>query len=70
MWCNVGNSAAGQKENSSDIGILEQNFTQLPAEGKSLLKNYLQNLVSLQNAMRGAISIDNIRGSLKGKNCL
>jgi len=41
------------KDNSLDIGILEQNFTQLPTEGKFLFKEFLQNLVSMQETMIG-----------------
>jgi len=47
------NNVNDRKENSSDIGILEQNFTQLPAEGKFLFKEFLQNLVSMQEMMTG-----------------
>jgi hypothetical protein len=61
MLCSVVKGVADQKENSVDISILEQNFTQLPAEGKILLKKYLQNLVSMQNTMTGAVPADNVR---------
>jgi hypothetical protein len=51
------------KDTSFGIDILEHNFTQLPAEGRFLLINFLQNLVSMQNTMSGAVSAENARSS-------
>ena len=67
MLYSVENSVDEQKDNSADIGFLEQNFAQIPAKGKILLKNHLQNLVSLQNTMTGAVSVDNAQLSAKDK---
>ena len=49
------NGVVQLKENPSDNNILEQIFSQLPEEGKNHLRNYLQNLASLQNIMVGVI---------------
>jgi hypothetical protein len=62
----VENGLEHLQDNSSGINFLEQNFSQLSAEGQSRLKNYLQSLVSLQNTMTGTVSADNIRVSSKG----
>ena len=43
----------GDKDKSSDISLLEQEFAQLPPEGRNLLIKYLQNLISLQNTAVG-----------------
>jgi len=43
---------------SAGVGFLEQSFAQLPAEGKTHLKNLLFDLVSLQDVMAGAFSAD------------
>ena len=48
--------AEDNQANSFATGILEQSFAQLPAEGRSSLKDYLKNLLSIQNAITGAIS--------------
>jgi len=45
----------------SDINFLEQNFSQLSTEGQFHLKDYLQSLVSLQNAITGTKFEDNVR---------
>jgi len=55
----------GSKNISSDIDFLEQNFSQLPAEGQSYLKDYLKSLVSLQNAITEVSSVDKIPISSK-----
>ena len=39
------------KENLLGTSILEQNFNQLSPEGKVHLKEYLQNLLSMQKVM-------------------
>ena len=46
--------AEGCQGTSFNRNILEQGFTQLQAEGKVQLRDYLQNLVSIQNAIAGA----------------
>jgi hypothetical protein len=61
MLLNMGNGAENSKDSALGIGILEQTFTQLSAERKFLLQEYLQNLVSMQNTMAGAISADSSR---------
>ena len=48
--------AEKRQDNSFDTGILEQGYSQLPAEGKIHLKDYLQNLVSLQNTMAKTVN--------------
>jgi hypothetical protein len=54
------------QDSPSDINLLEQNFSQLSAEGQSQLKDYLQSLVSLQNAITKMDSADNVHVSLNG----
>jgi hypothetical protein len=66
MLCYTENDVVGLQDNSSGIIFLEQNFSQLSAEGQFRLKNYLQSLVSLQNTMTGMVSADNIRVLSKG----
>ena len=39
------------QDRSAGVGFLEQGFAQLPEEGKNHLKNFLGDLVSLQNAI-------------------
>jgi len=53
MLCEVETGVNASKDSSLDIGVLEQNFTQLPTESKFLFKEFLQNLVSLQETMTG-----------------
>jgi len=53
MLNNIENDVNDRKDNSSGMGILEQNFTQLPTEGKFLFKEFLHNLVSMQEMMTG-----------------
>jgi len=48
LYC-LENDVLGSQGNSSEIKFLEQNFSQLSAEGQSQLRDYLQSLVSLQN---------------------
>jgi len=52
---------------SSGIDILEQNFNLLSTERKTLLRDYLQNLVSMQNTMAEVASVDNGYSSAKEK---
>ena len=47
------------KDNSLSTGILKQCFNQLPTEGKVHLKEYIQNLISLQSTMVAPLSEDN-----------
>ena len=56
----------GSQNSPSDINFLEQNFHQLSVKGQSHLKDYLQNLVSLQNIIIGTDSADSVNVSLKG----
>jgi hypothetical protein len=65
MLSNIENRDDGCKDNTSDTGILEQSFSELPPEGKIYLKDCLQNLVSMQNTMVRAISVDNAHSSSK-----
>jgi hypothetical protein len=53
------------QDSLSDINFLEQNFSQLPEDGQSHLKEYLQSLVSLQKAITGGDSVDKIPISSK-----
>jgi hypothetical protein len=53
------------QDSPSDINFLKQNFSQLPVDGQSCLKDYLQSLVSLQNAITGVNSVDKIPISSK-----
>jgi len=53
------------KDNSPGTNTLEQNFNQLPPEGKIHLKEYLQSLVAIQNTMTGADFTDNANTSPK-----
>jgi hypothetical protein len=48
----------------SGIDVLEQCFSQLPPDGKTHIKDYLQSLVSMQNTMAGA---DNTHRCNKGQ---
>jgi len=51
MYSGIKNNINNKKDNSSDISVFEQSFTQLPTEGKFLFKEFLQNLVSIQETM-------------------
>ena len=48
----------GCQGNSVDAGVLGQGFSQLSAEGRVHLKDFLENLVSMQNTMTGTVSAD------------
>ena len=55
-------------DNSFEINILEQGFFQLPKEAKLYLKNYLQDLLSIQNSIAGGKVIkEKIQRYLKHK---
>ena len=58
MLYRMENDAERPQDYSTGINFLEQNFSQLPAEGQSQLKKYLQSLVSLQNTMIGTKSVN------------
>ena len=66
MMSNIENNLFCSQDNNSNINFLEQNFSQLSADGQSHLKNYLQSLVSLQNIIKGTESADSVHVSLKG----
>ena len=66
MLCIMENDVVDIKDSSSGRDILEQNFSQLPVEGRVLLKNYLQNLVSMQNTMAGTFSENDARSLSNG----
>jgi len=48
------NRDEGCRDISFDTEILEQSFSQLPSEGKVQLRDYLQNLISIQNTIATA----------------
>ena len=48
--------ADDNQTNSFDAGILEQSFAQLPVEERGILKDFLKNLLSMQNTITRAIS--------------
>ena len=48
---------------SFDADILGQGFSQLSAEGRVHLKDFLENLVSMQNTMTGTITVNDARSS-------
>jgi len=52
-----------QNQNES---ILEQYFSQLPAEGKVRFRDYLQNIVGMQNSM-DMLSKDEVKGRCPDK---
>jgi len=56
MLCNIEKGVENNGDNLNDTDILEQTFFQLSSDGKSWLKDYLQNLVSLQNIIAGGSS--------------
>ena len=66
MLCSLENGVVCDKDKSSDISLLEQEFTQLPPEGRNYLKKYLQNLVSLQNMAVGADNTGSLSDGKKG----
>jgi hypothetical protein len=68
LYC-AKNDILDSQGNSSEINFLEQNFSQLSAEGQSRLKDYLQNLVSLQNTITGTEVANSVRDLSKEKPC-
>ena len=60
MLCSVEKGVEETGNCSFGTDILAYGFTQLPAEGRSHFKEFLQNLVSMQNTMTGA---DNTQSS-------
>ena len=54
MSINKTEEVSDLQANNRGLGILEHSFSQLPAEGRIHLREYLKNLVSMQDAMSGA----------------
>jgi len=67
MLCSVENSAKIAEDGSLAERILEQQFSLLSAEGKTHLRDYLKNLVSMQNAMIESFSMDEAHSLPKNK---
>lgn len=63
MLMDIRANTEDSKENTIGIDIFRQNYTQLPAKGKLLLKKHLQNLVSLQNIMIETVSTNKTEAS-------
>ena len=50
---------------SFGAGILEQNFAQLPADTKALLKDYIKTLLAMQNKMTKTIPLNDTTSGKK-----
>jgi len=67
MLCSVENSVEITEDESFGKSILEQHFSLLSAEGRTHLRDYLKNLVSMQDTMAGAYSTDEAHSLPKNK---
>lgn len=63
----LNNMKQNTKEDNNDSVILEHSFSQLPPEGRTQLRDYLQNLVSIQKTLAGAVTVDDGKSSTKNK---